>query len=318
MSIESKSILGWAAAAVLAVVALAVGYGAGRSDSGRTDVGRPEVGAPAPEAVTARDRPGGAEAEEVTAGEIPESESAEPGRAASGHAPSAPDVEPVETADSSTEVPTARMEALPDPAPVVDLEDEEEQPLMMEDSEPSPPRVETVELAPNTALRIRLTETVSSRTAVAGDSVVGELSEEVSIGGRVVLAEGTRVRGRVVEAQALKKIGGRARLALRFERLVADLETVSIEADWALDGRSETGKDAATIAAGAAAGAVVGNQARKNKRGKVLGALIGAAAGAAVARRTEGEEIELPVGTVLEVELIESVALTVELDEPGG
>ncbi len=80
-----------------------------------------------------------------------------------------------------------------------------------------------------------------------------------------------------------------------------------IAAYWAGEGKSETGKDAATIAAGAAIGTVLGNQAKKNDRGKVIGAVVGAGVGTAVAAATKGEAVELAAGAALELTLRESV-----------
>jgi len=179
---------------------------------------------------------------------------------------------------------------------------------------PPAPRTQTVTLEPGTPLRIRLLDAISSQTSAVDDPVSGELSEPVVIGGRTVLARGARVRGRVSAAHPLAKVGGQAQLAVDFDRLVGDLATLDIAATWARMGKSETGKDAATIAGGAAAGAILGNQAKKNDRGKILGALIGAGVGAAIASKTPGEKIELPAGTVLEVELAAPVEVEVELD----
>ena len=61
----------------------------------------------------------------------------------------------------------------------------------------------------------------------------------------------------------------------------------------------------------APAGAVLGNQARSNDRGKVIGSLLGAGVGAGIASKTRGERIELPDGTVLEVELADAVLISV-------
>jgi uncharacterized membrane protein YeaQ/YmgE (transglycosylase-associated protein family) len=106
-------------------------------------------------------------------------------------------------------------------------------------------------------------------------------------------------------------VGGQARLALRFDGIERDGRMVAVAAEWALVGKSETGKDAATIAAGAAAGAVLGHQVKKGSRGKILGGLIGAGIGTAVASATEGEKIELAPDALLEAELLEAVTLEI-------
>jgi outer membrane lipoprotein SlyB len=101
---------------------------------------------------------------------------------------------------------------------------------------------------------------------------------------------------------------------LRFTDLVLPTgATVPIEASFAQQGRSETGRDAATIGGGAAAGAILGRVIGKGNRSKasVIGAIIGAAAGAAIASRTPGEEVVIPEGTVVSLRLDAPVEVTV-------
>jgi hypothetical protein len=150
------------------------------------------------------------------------------------------------------------------------------------------PRVAARELLvpEGTTIQLRLADGVSSESAQVGDVVRAELAAPVTVGGELAIPAGATVIGHVTEAHALKKIGGRARLALAFEAVEVAGREVPIEAYFAREGRSETGKDAATIAAGAAIGTVLGNQSKRNDRGKVLGGLLGAGVGTAVAAST--------------------------------
>ena len=154
-----------------------------------------------------------------------------------------------------------------------------------------------------TQLSLALTAPLSSQTAQVGDAVEAELTESVAVGGRVALPAGTRLSGRVTEAHALAKIGGQARLSFSLDTAVVDGREVPIAAHFARVGKSETGKDAATIAAGAAIGIILGNQSKHNDRGKVIGGVLGGAAGTGVAAATKGETIELPAGTGLRLTL---------------
>jgi hypothetical protein len=61
---------------------------------------------------------------------------------------------------------------------------------------------------------------------------------------------------------------------------------VPVALHFAREGRSETGRDAATIAAGAAIGIILGNQSKKNDRGKAIGGVLGVAAGTGIAAAT--------------------------------
>jgi hypothetical protein len=238
-------------------------------------------------------------------------------------APGLPKVSPI-----AEEPPAAVVPAVPEPAarrtpsetrrpgsrwtaaepagdPVADAEEAVQQPSRWRERE-----VVTLTVPDGTEIHLALTAPVSSQTAAVGDLVQAELVEAVAVGGRVALPAGATVVGRVTEAQALHRVGGRARLALAFESIEVDGDDVPIAAYFAREGRSETGKDAATIVAGAAIGTILGNQAKKNDRGKVIGGVIGAAAGTAVAAKTAGERIELPAGTELRLTLRESVIVS--------
>jgi len=173
-------------------------------------------------------------------------------------------------------------------------------------------RLVAVTIPRSTAIVLELVTPQSSQTAQLGDEVVAELVEPIRVDGEVVVAAGTRVTGRVSEAQPLRKVGGKAILALGFDRLETGDGGAAITAGFRREGKSETGKDAATIAAGAAIGTILGNQARKNDRGKLIGAVVGAAAGTAVAAKTPGETIELAEGARLELTLQSDVEVMVD------
>ena len=164
---------------------------------------------------------------------------------------------------------------------------------------PAPPLV----VPDGTRVELRLSTPVSSQTATVGQAVAAEIDAPVVVGGRTAIPAGTSVSGRVTEVHALKKVGGRAHLAFTFDTLEIGGRSVPIEASFARTGKSETGKDAATIAAGAVVGTVLGNQSKHNDRGKVLGGLLGAGVGTAIAAATPGEKIELAAGTRLELTL---------------
>lgn len=179
----------------------------------------------------------------------------------------------------------------------------------------APPPERTVEwetrlLPSGTPFAVELGEPLASDSARVGDTFRARIAEDVTRAGEVVIAAGTEVIGRVLEARALdRKIGGRARLDLAFDRLVIpgappDGE-VPIQADFAAEGRSETARDAAAIGGAAAGGAVLGRVIDRDDKDKasVLGAILGAAAGTVIAARTEGDEVVLPEGARIELVL---------------
>jgi hypothetical protein len=165
--------------------------------------------------------------------------------------------------------------------------------------QPAPPLV----VPAGTRVQLRLITPVSSQSAAVGEAVEAEIDAPVAVGGRTAIPPGARLSGHVTEVHALRKIGGKAHLAFTFDTLDVGGRSLPVEAAFARTGKSETGKDTATIAAGAVVGTVLGNQSRHNDRGKLIGGLIGAGVGAAIAAATPGETIELPAGTRLELTL---------------
>jgi len=173
-------------------------------------------------------------------------------------------------------------------------------------------------LPSGTRLTVELAEEVASNTAQAGDLFRSIVAEDVLRGGDVVIPAGSTVVGRIVEAVPLsQRVGGRARLDLEFHLLdipgAPDPDGVPIQADFAVKGKNETARDAATIGGAAVGGAILGRVLDKSDKGKgtVLGALIGAAAGTVIASRSEGEEVVLPEGARIELVLTRPVEVPV-------
>jgi type IV secretory pathway VirB10-like protein len=200
----------------------------------------------------------------------------------------------------------AEPESAPAPEPVPAAPAEEPAPA----PEPAPQRITTVTLPAGTQLDVELTRTLASNTSRAGDAFRVRIDRDVIEEGVVAIPAGSEVLGEVTEAVPLRKVGGQARLGLRFTDLVLPSgKTVPIDASFVQSGRSETGRDAATIGGAAAGGAILGRILNKGNRskGSVLGAIIGAAAGTAIASKTPGEEVVLPQGSVVTLKLDRSI-----------
>jgi len=292
-------------------VAVAVGYFAGQSgapgSAAPPTIGNPAVGAaagsgdgPAPEAPARYDEPARYDGQERA--DEPAPIAGERRRQAPSR-PSASRVEPQPEADEPA-VFTAAEAADGDAEPPAGT--------MQTTTRVLSRVVERVTVPAGTQIVLELVDGASSQSSAVGDEVVARLAEPVRIDGELALPVGTRVEGRVTEVRKLARVGGQAILALAFERVDTGDGGAAIAAFFRREGKSETGKDAATIAGGAAAGAILGNQAKKNDRGKLLGALLGAAAGTAVASRTEGETVELPSGSRLELTLRDDVNLLLD------
>jgi type IV secretory pathway VirB10-like protein len=208
-------------------------------------------------------------------------------------------------------------EAAPAPRPEPEPESEEPRPEVREET-PQPPRMTSVTVPAGEVLDVKFTQTLASDSSAPGDSFRVRVAQDVMADGEVAIPAGSEIVGEVTEAVPLPKIGGQAKLALRFTDLVLPSGyTVPIQASFVEQGRRETGRDAATIGGGAAAGAILGRILGKGNRSKatVIGAIIGAAAGTAIASKTPGEEVVIPSGTQVSLKLDDAVRVKVPARE---
>lgn len=211
----------------------------------------------------------------------------------------APAPEPVSEPEEVTEDQTVSVEPEPEP---------EAQLPPAEPEETLEPR--EISVPAGTVLEVEFLEDLSSESSQAGDIFRARVSSDVTADGDVAIPAGSEVVGVVTEAVPLRKVGGRAKLALKFTDLVLPAgTTVPLHASVVEQGRSETGRDAATIGGAAAGGAILGRVLNKGDRSKggLIGAIIGAAAGVVIASRTPGEEITISEGTRLDLKLDEDV-----------
>jgi hypothetical protein len=149
----------------------------------------------------------------------------------------------------------------------------------------------------------RLETALSSATSKQGDAIVARLAQDVKLGEKVVLKQGTELRGRVVSATQSGRVKGRAHLAFDFDRVVVGgserevaLRAVDITAE------SSKGKDAKIVGGGAGAGLIIGAIV-DGKKGAVIGTAVGAAAGTGAVLATRGKDVQLPAGTTLHLKL---------------
>lgn len=212
-----------------------------------------------------------------------------------------------EVAQREAELAWRARQAAQQPAPQPAPEQLRYEPEPAREPEPEPqPEPTPVTVAAGTSFSTELTTNLSSETSQVGDRFTALLASPLSGGGREAVPAGAVVEGRVVEVEATKKIGGRARLGLVFDTVVLpDGAQAPLSATLSEVGESQTKKDAIKIGAGTAAGALLGRViggGSKTKR-SALGAIIGGAVGTVLAARDEGEPIELPAGTVLTLSL---------------
>jgi type IV secretory pathway VirB10-like protein len=217
--------------------------------------------------------------------------------------PAAPRAEPRPEPEPEAEVETEEVAPAPEVEPAPEPEPE---PVREEREEPRPAPAPPVTVEAGTVFSVELLETLSSESTEVGETFRARVAGDVRQDGRTVIPAGSEVVGEVTEVVPLRKVGGRAKLAVRFTDLVLPNGTsVPVDASFVEQGKSETGRDAATIGGAAAGGAILGRVLNKKdrSRGAVIGAILGAAVGTAVASRTPGEEINIFEGSVVDLKL---------------
>lgn len=154
-----------------------------------------------------------------------------------------------------------------------------------------------------TTITVRLASAVGSKTSNTGDVFMASVAEPVTVDGKTVIPKGADAKGQVVEAKALGKIKGEARLKLALTSVTIKDKAYAIESS--VSSRSAKGKGkrtAVTTAGGGGLGALIGGIAGGGK-GAAIGALAGAGAGFAGGAFTGNKQIELPAETALSFEL---------------
>lgn len=161
-----------------------------------------------------------------------------------------------------------------------------------------------------TRLHVALIDGVSSEDSSSGQQFMASLTDPLVIDGKTVLAKGTKVRGRVVDAKESGRVKGRASIQLRLTDIVRDnARNVAIDTK-TFSAVAETTKkrDAAIIGGGAGLGAAIGAIAGGGK-GAAIGAAVGGGAGTGTVLATKGKEIHYPPETRLTFTLAQSVEI---------
>lgn len=165
---------------------------------------------------------------------------------------------------------------------------------------------ETVALPWDTVIRARLEDHLDSGESHVGQSFTMSVTEPVAQADRVVVPAGTVIRGEVASVQSAGRPQSGGRLVLRPVALVMGGEEIPIDATLTgvpVQGRGSHEEDLKEIGIGAGVGAVIGGLLEGGK-GAVGGAIAGAG-GTFLA--TKGEQIELPPGTPVVIELDQEV-----------
>jgi hypothetical protein len=206
---------------------------------------------------------------------------------------------------------TVQSPALSQPPPVtaVPVEDEPNSPA----SDVRTPH--TVTIVVGTPLSVRIGETLSSANIERGDTFLATLDQPLVVDGFVIAERGSRVEGRVVEAEAPGRTKGYSHIGIELTKIfTSDGQHVRVRtAAYKKDSNGSTANDVAKVGVIAAIGAAIGGAADGGK-GAAVGAGLGGAAGVADVMLTRGKPVEIRVESRLSFRIQEPVTITERLN----
>jgi hypothetical protein len=171
-----------------------------------------------------------------------------------------------------------------------------------------------------TVIPVTLTSRVTTKNAKDGDGVYGKVSFPITVDNKIVIPEGSHVRGKITEVKRPGRVKGKGELTLSFQTLVLpNGHTIPIytslggaggagrrKGEATVEGDSSKGEDAKTVGTTAASGAVIGVIANGGK-GAAAGGAGGAAVGTAAVLLSRGKDLVLEPGTTIEILLDQPV-----------
>jgi hypothetical protein len=172
---------------------------------------------------------------------------------------------------------------------------------------PPPPAPKVYTVPSGTALTVRISQDLSSKTSNVGDAFSGSLAQSVRVHGVTVLKAGTPVSGTVVAARKQGKFKGEGDLGIQLSRIGGYAVTTQ-EFEQTVKGKGK--RTGAMVGGGAGGGALIGGLAGGGK-GALIGGLVGAGAGTAGAALTGNKGVAIPAESV--VTFISSSPITVTL-----
>lgn len=145
-------------------------------------------------------------------------------------------------------------------------------------------------------LDVRLQTTLSSDTAQVEDRFTATTLVDLKQGDKVLVPAGSTVRGVVQSVDSAGRLDRKGRLTLSFDQITVNGEDYPIRGTAVRAFESEGYRgEAGKIGAGAGVGGIIGGII-----GGLEGALTGVLVGAGgVIAATEGEDVELPAGTII-------------------
>lgn len=161
---------------------------------------------------------------------------------------------------------------------------------------------------------VTLSTEIDTENSNVGDRVVGRVAQNLTHQGRIVVAQGSQVQGTVTRVDdADRGQQEKSYLELDFDTLLlTDGSQYPIDASLSqYQARFENDEDDLLKggAIGAGAGAILGQVLGGDTEATILGAVIGGAAGAVIESQTTGQDVSIPAGTTLWLELNQPITV---------
>jgi hypothetical protein len=167
----------------------------------------------------------------------------------------------------------------------------------------------TVTVPSGTAIHVRLDNALSTKQNRPGDEFTATVSEPLVVDGQIVIPQGARARGLVVDARESGRLKGAARMRLELTSVEVNGNSYLIQtADAMREGGNHKKRNWYSIGGGAAGGAVIGAIAGGGE-GALIGGPIGAGAGLTYALVTGKKDVRLPAETRLTFKLAQPVII---------
>lgn len=148
----------------------------------------------------------------------------------------------------------------------------------------------------NKNVLVRLSTPLKTDAVSVEDQFEAITAEELVIDGRVLVPAGATLRGVVAAVESATRRNRTAKLDLAFDRLTIGSRSFPMRAKASISGRGLKG-DAAKVGVGAGIGAIIGG-ILGGGRGAAIGGAVG---GGGTLAATEGQEIDLPIGSQFQI-----------------
>jgi len=184
----------------------------------------------------------------------------------------------------------------------------------------SSPVLWAAEIPKGTHVLLRMVNSITTRTAQAGDQVYLRTASPIGASDRIVVPVNSYVQGVITSVSRGGRVSGQAELSLRLDtltlpsgrtlRLSGGVQSVDsqgsdqkVAQEGAIRQGSDRGRDTGRVLITAGTGAALGAMVDRTVRGAGIGAGAGGAVGLATVLLTRGRDVELRQGATIDVVL---------------